>query len=156
MPVLVYLPTAAQAPLPALLRIYGGYRIGAAEQDDHAVKQIIPSGEEPEAMGKPGAMLYHPVRSSGDTQPSVPAAVTECRPLSEIFVIVLWFGPFSSPPHHPPHTPNGLIQPSARRGCKAGSCVGTEYVLGSAHGRARVTRPMGGQPAGHEEAKLSI
>jgi len=52
-PVLVYLPTA-QAPLPALLRIYGGYMIGAAEQDDHAVKQIVPSGEEPGAIGKPG------------------------------------------------------------------------------------------------------
>jgi hypothetical protein len=148
-PVLVYLPTAAQAPLPALLRIYGGFMIGAAEQDDHAVKQIIPLGEEPGAIGKPGAMLYHPVRSSGDAQPPVPAAVTACRLLSEIFVIVLWFGPFSSPPHHPPHTPSGLIQRTACRGCKAGSCVGTEHVLGSAHGRARVTRPMEGQPARH-------
>jgi hypothetical protein len=87
-PVLVYLPTAAQAPLPALLWIYGGFMIGAAERDDHAVKQIIPSGEEPGAIGKPGAMLYHPVRSSGDARPPVPAAVTASRHLSKRFVTV--------------------------------------------------------------------
>ncbi len=40
--VLVYLPTTAQAPLPALLWIHGGgYVIGAAEQDDLGVKSMV-------------------------------------------------------------------------------------------------------------------
>jgi acetyl esterase/lipase len=40
--VLVYLPTTAQAPLPALLWIHGGgYVIGSADQEDLAVKQIV-------------------------------------------------------------------------------------------------------------------
>src|ERR1700730_5886973 len=40
--VLVYLPTSAQAPLPALLWIHGGgYVIGSADQEDLGVKNIV-------------------------------------------------------------------------------------------------------------------
>jgi acetyl esterase/lipase len=40
--VLVYLPTAVRAPLPAMLWIHGGgYMIGSADQDDLTVKHIV-------------------------------------------------------------------------------------------------------------------
>src|SRR2546430_1016195 len=39
--VLVYLPTAVAAPLPALLWVHGGSVMGEASQDDLAVSQIV-------------------------------------------------------------------------------------------------------------------
>ena len=91
--------------------------------------ELIPISQ----VARPNSYVTAPLQalrcaSADDGRCDALAAVTACRHLSKIFVIVSWFGPFSSPPHHPSHTAHGLIQHSVCRGHRAGSSVGTEHA----------------------------
>jgi hypothetical protein len=66
--------------------------------------------------------------SSGDARSLAPAAVTDCRRLSKIFVTVGGLCPSPSLLHHTPHAAHGLMPRLFRRGGRARAGDGTEHA----------------------------